>query len=116
MMVAIFVGTERYSNGHMKSIYRELKKFRDHFQQNITPLIQTCIQKTSWNWPQIAGDMHSMIHFGTTEQEQSGPQVQWPPHAKDHKYEYILVLLHHHRQQDATKGEYRNSSVIFIIL
>jgi hypothetical protein len=42
-MVAIFVGTGslfvRYSNGHVKSTYRELKKFRDHFQQKITPLI-----------------------------------------------------------------------------
>ena len=44
MMVATFVGTEsfsiRYSNGHVESTNRELKKFRDHFQQNVTPLIK----------------------------------------------------------------------------
>ena len=51
-MVAIFMDAGsvfiRYSNGHMKSTYCELKQFRDHFQQ----------LKTQVNFEAANTDMH----------------------------------------------------------
>jgi len=82
MRVVCFVGLEtssiKYSKGHTKWTYRQLKKLGDYFEQNISPLIKQLVNFKATitemyppiPWELIADPEGKAYHFlGTTGTE-----------------------------------------------